>query len=421
MKRYCYEKIRDSFLNRKKRVLLYGPPYTGKSFLLRALSEEENVKNYILIDLRIDRDFTEGLLDSLNNGRSLCDFACTFFGMKPEYVREKLFLFLDGLEPLGNAVNNLFSMELPEHFAATTSRIDRFGIFGDECTDTLEWIKVRGFSFYEFLDAVSEWGDGETSYAEVLRAHYKNQKPIPEMLEEEIRELFHDYMMVGGYPEAVMQYCRNRTDLSGIRQIQEQLFAGTKMRYKNDVPEEISETKLTQLFEYIGNYAKDNRGAFHPGHIRRGALTKDYVSEIDYLTSNLILHTVYEAGKFHRFEISDCGMLRYLAGDYDVFYKTDNREILPEYFYQNYVFHVLAERDYRINIQRNSRSDYLCYTNGTLGFRHSGAGRNVSSRNKDVQNTSKDEPKIYNLIDRKITQKNADHNIQYYFLEQTQF
>jgi len=218
-----------------------------------------------------------------------------------------------------------------------------------------------------------------------------------------------------------MQYCRNRTDLSGIRQIQELLFAGTKMRYMNDIPEGISETRLSQLFEYIGNYAKDNRGAFHAGHIRRGALAKDYASEIDYLTDNLILHSVYETDKFHRFEISDCGMLRYLAGDYDCFYKTDNRDILPEYFYQNYVFHVLSERDYRINIQKNSRSDYLCYTDGIIGFRHSGAGRSVLNGSQTTPEPANSEPKIYNLIDRKITQKNANHNIQYYFLEQTQF
>lgn len=419
MKRYSYETIRDSFLNRQKRLLLYGPPYTGKSFLLRALSEEESVKNYILIDLRIDRDFTDGLLQSLQEGRSLCDYACRFFGMQPDYVSERLFLFLDGLEPLGDAVNELFSMDLPKHFAATTSRIDRFRILREKCTDTLQWIKVRGFSFYEFLDAVSD--EGETSYAEILRAHYENQKPIPDMLEEEIRELFHDYMMVGGYPEAVMQYHQNRTDLTGIRQIQEQLFSGTWMRYRKDLPEGISETKLMQLFEYIGNYAKDNRGAFHPGHIRRGAMAKDYEAEIDYLVKNLVLTPVYENDKLYRFEISDCGMLRYLAGDYDVFYKTDNREILPEYFYQNYVYHVLSERDYRISIQKNSRSDYLCYTDGTIGFRHSGTGRTVSGTEKNISETTDCPNRIHYLTDRKYTSKKADHNIQYYFLEQTQF
>ena len=83
MIRHRYPEIKRRFSENQERLLLYGPPYTGKSFLLQSLTKEEGVKNYILCDLHIDRDFTDGLLKAISEGESLCHFAAGFF-FKPE-------------------------------------------------------------------------------------------------------------------------------------------------------------------------------------------------------------------------------------------------------------------------------------------------------------------------------------------------
>lgn len=419
MIRHRYPEIKRRFSENQERLLLYGPPYTGKSFLLQSLTKEEGVKNYILCDLHIDRDFTDGLLKAISEGESLCHFAAGFFRLKEEYVRDRLFLFLDGLEPLGEAAETLLKGDLPRHFAATTSRIDYIDFLRDKCTDNVHTVKVRGFSFYEFLDAISETED--VSYTEILRAHYKNKKPIPDMLDEELRELFHDYLMTGGYPDTIMQYKNNRTGLSEIRRVQEAVYAASVMRYKTDPPKGISSVKLDQVLGYIADYAPDCRGAFHPGHLRRGATAREYISELQYLFDNLFLIPVYMGDTLYRFELSDCGLTRYLCNDYDSFYKTDNRDMLPEYFYQNYLYHVLTERGLRITVQKNGRSDYLCYTNGIFGLRHLGANRKRAEADFTADNTTHVLQKVMQLTNRKTDGKSSDHNIQYYFLEQTQF
>lgn len=413
MIRYQYSEIRRQFIENSERVLLYGPPYVGKSYMLRCLTEEESVKDYILVDLRIDRDFTEGLKNALAENLSLCDFACEYYSMNYEYVRNTLNLFLDGLEPLGEYAQDMIRRALPIHFAATTSRIDAFSnlMLQHDYGMIIRPYRIHSFSFYEFLDAITE--GSEISYTEILKTHFLSDMKIPDVLDDETRELFHDYLMVGGYPEAIRQYCKNRTDISEIRMLHEKIFAGTVLRYTENVLKGISTAKIMQLFQYIGLYAHDNRGAFHPGHFRRGAMVRHYLPEIKYLTENQILLSVYHEESFYRFEISDCGLLRYLANDYDMFYITDNRETLPEYFYQNYFYHVLAERNRPIHVKKSGRSDFSAYTNGINSFRLFGSGR-------PLYDVLTDDTAFY-LTNRKNAQKNLYHNIQYYFLEQTQF
>ncbi|MBO4695738.1 MAG: hypothetical protein J5643_00490 [Lachnospiraceae bacterium] len=419
MERYVYKTIEDFVIGKRQPVILYGTPGIGKTVLLRQLQESGKVKSHILIPLAVDREFTDGLITALQKGRSLCDYLQEFFGFTNETVSERLLVLLDGLEPLGKTVNELFSRDLPAYFAVTTSRIDYFDIFRNEKESVCKFIKVSGFSFYEFLDAVTK--DEDIQYTDLLRAHFQSGKPVPDLIDEELRELFHDYLLTGGYPEAILQYRKNRTDLAEIRRVHGMLYASSLMRYLNNLPEGRSPVKTLQLLNYVRDYAYDSRGQFHPGHIRRGAQAREFSKEIEYLTDNGVLIPVYKDGQFYRFEIADFGLLHYLANDYDVFYKLDNNENLPEYLYQNYLYHELSARELTISIVKEGRSGYLSYTNGTAGLQHSARERKASKAASDTSFKTGMPANIRHLSDRKISPANRDHNIQYYFLEQTQF
>lgn len=419
MERYIYKTIEESVIDKRQPVILYGTPGIGKTGLLRQLQESGKVKSHIMIHLAVDREFTDGLIAVLNRGSSLCDYLQEFFGFDKGTVLNRLLVLLDGVEPLGKTVNELLTRELPEYLAVTTSRIDYFDIFRKNKGNTCHFIKVSGFSFYEFLDAVSQ--EDDIRYTDLLRAHFQSGNPVPDLIDDELRELFHDYLLTGGYPEAILQYRKNRTDLSEIRRVHGMLYASMLMRYLNNLPEGRSPVKTLQLLNYVRDYAYDSRGQFHPGHIRRGAQTREYIAEFEYLSDNGVLIPVCKDGQFYRFEIADFGLLHYLANDYDVFYKLDNHENLPEYLYQNYLYHELSSRGLTISIVKEGRSSYLSYTNGTACLQHSARERKASASNPDVSGTTSMPANIRYLSDRKISPANRDHNIQYYFLEQTQF
>lgn len=419
MERYCYQKIEDTVFQDRKPVVLYGPPGIGKTDLLKRLQESGKAKSLILISLYVDREFTDGLIAACRKGQSLCDYLHEFFGFAEETIRNGLLVLLDGLEPLKETVSELFTRELPAYFAATTSRIENFDIFRNHKENALQLMKVPGFSFYEFLDAVAP--DDGIRYTEMLRAHFKSAMPVPDLIDEEIRELFHDYLLTGGYPEAILQYKKNRTDLAEIRRVHGMIYSSALLRYLNGLPEGFSPVKSLQLLNYIRDYAYDCRGQFHPGHIRRGAQEREFRKEIDYLTDNGILIKIYKDGRFYRYEIADFGLLHYLSNDYDVFYKLDNHENLPEYLYQNYLYREISSRGIQISVYKEGRSSYISYTNGTAGLVHSQREKKAYT-NAFMKETGSNPPtNIRYLVDRKISPENRDHNIQYYFLEQTQF
>ena len=216
MKRFLESEIRERFFTKNEQLLLYGLPCVGKTQLLRTLQNDRQMKSYVLCDLTIDRELTSGIRKTLREKTSLCGFLAGYFGMKEDYVRDTLSVFMDGLEYLEDDAAYLHSADLPKHFAATTSRIDVFDIFRDSVSTMLSYVKVSPFSFYEFLEAVEEKND--IAYTGFLRLYKNSENGMPEHLAVMLRELLHDYMLTGGFPDAIEQYRKNRNDLSGIRQ-----------------------------------------------------------------------------------------------------------------------------------------------------------------------------------------------------------
>lgn len=421
MKRQLEPEIRERFFVKNEKLLLYGLPGVGKTHLLHSLQNDKLMKSYVLCDLTIDRELTAGIKKALRESESLCVFLARYFGMQEEYVRDTLSVFMDGLENLGEDAAGLILTDLPKHFAATTSKIDVFGIFHNSKSTVLSYIKVSPFSFYEFLEAIEEKND--IAYTGFLKLYKDSENGMPEHLAVMLRELLHDYMLTGGFPDAIAQYQNNRNDLAEIRRVQGNIYASVMFRYLNGIPDNLSEVKVKQILEYIRQYAGDNRGRFHPGHIRRGAVLRDFEAEIDYLCNIGLLIPVYDPeGLIYRFELCDSGLNRYLCNDYDMFYRLGFRESLPEYFYQNYFYIVLNSLGKKITAQKTDRSRYLCYTDGTKGFRHSSTNRMPSgySFTEEEEGTAKP-VEVYHLIDRPDNGKTTDHNIQYFSLEQTQF
>ncbi len=416
MNRDLEQTIKELLLQ-KQPIILYGPPSVGKSYLLRSISENGPVKNYILCDLNIDKDFREYFIRSLDNGDCLTKIISVYLNLNLDYVQKSLLFLMDGIECLRDKIQLFMKGELPTYFVAATSRIDYLSNFVQEHTSYSKFIKVSTFSFYEFLDAI---GGDESSYSDILKAHYSNHKPIPNIIETEIMELFHDYLMVGGYPEAIQRYKEHRTNLTEIRKIHEQIYATTLLRYTNDIPDGISTVRIIQLYDYISQYASDSKSRFMPGHIRRGAQTKEFIDEITFLSDNGALIPVYRNGELYRFEPGDCGIQRYIVNDYDYFYKLDGNDLLPDYFYQNYLYHFLFGKGLKITLLKSDSDCYSPYYSDRICILLLKNNSEINRR-KTLSSECNFSGSYIRIYDKAMNPNFDDHNISYYYLEQTQF
>ncbi len=417
MKRYISDEILTYLREGTQGILVYGTPCIGKSYVLQEVSSAFE-KSYLFCDLKIDVAFLKGLLAIENDADdALLKYLCDFFSLDANVLSNTLIVF-DGVEVMKENVALLYRYKLPTYFLASTSRIDyiaQIPMLLEECP--IRPIKMQPMSFYEFLEANErQW------LLTIIRGHAHNRESIPEIISGELQELFSDYLLVGGYPQAVLQYQNNRADLAAIRTVHEQIYATIRLRYTEHLPEHISQHKIAQLMQYISTYGRSTEIPFRASYIRKGAVLDEFVNELQFLEVNGVLQVIYENGKLFRFEPRDCGIFRFLCNDYEFFYALDEEECgLPMHFYQNYLYGELTRRGLQVQSLHFGRTGYIpYYVPDTIAIFVSN-GKKRALHNISALKIQNPKVTLYNLQCNPYAQKKADHNIQYYSLEATQF
>ena len=321
-------------------VVLYGMPCVGKSVLLHRIAALRG-NGYILADLATDRELLDVLRKAIESseGDAVKHALMTFYGLSAASVQSTMFLF-DSAECLGGNINLLLSRKLPDRCLFATDRVD---YISDETIDSAKNVNVRLFpvkplSFSEFLEAT---GKGE--YASVIRAGVHENKMIPRMLCEELSEQYYEYLLVGGFPQAVTQFAIEHADIPALSSMHRMIFRSILQTYLGIETENddcVSSTRIVQIINYLKDHAEQSPPVFRPGSIRRGLTRSDFRKEIDLLIRNGFLvpirHTAFpeEQSASIEFSIADNGLQRYLANDYDVFFGIEE-EHLPFYILLN--------------------------------------------------------------------------------------
>ena len=344
-------------------AVLHGLPCIGKSTILQQIAEARG-SGYILADLATDREFRSVMSEALSaqvpsstsreqsslQKTSLLSVLSDFFGLPEETMRNTLLIF-DGAEHLGPEIRKLFNSSLPDRCLIATDRADYLS--SEEGTNTyfdnrvVQFFSVRSMTFSEFLSAIDH-----EDYRDIIRARVLDNKAIPRILRQELSELFNDYILIGGFPQAVSQYVSERTNIPALRAIHRQIYAtiqSTLSDHRLPYSDSISPIRLQQIFDYLQESAEDYPLAFHPGRIRRGLSMSNFKAELRYLECNGLLAPVYISGaemtKLDESEdnsencipvITDTGLQRLIGNDYDILFT--EQDSLPSYVLQRALY-----------------------------------------------------------------------------------
>lgn len=426
MERNLTSEILHTLQTSKQKIIVYGLPCVGKTYLLQELAKKYR-GSYISCDLVTDREFFHSLQAHINTCKEcfargedaigLDRFVCEYFHLTPEALSQTLIIF-DGLEHLREDVIPMLQTSLPNTFLAATARADYLAQLSMPLIEPppIRLIPLRPLNFQEFLEAT-----GHHWYRTIIKEHVNRSEALPELISIELQELFHDYLLVGGFPGAILQYCHNRTDISAIRSAHNMIFSCIWHRIVMDLPEHISLQRIEQLLQYIQEHANAYSQPFRPAYIRKGTSLNDYLDEIHFLTQlDLLLPVCTQDGVLYRFEPTDCGLFRYLCNDYDMFYVLDEESGgLPVSMYQNYLYTVLHTNGCPITTWRYSRNFYAPYYNTTnkiviLTEEPPSRSRTISTLREVEEGIV-----IWQLNHGESVTKNADHNIQYFAFEET--
>lgn len=207
-----------------------------------------------------------------------------------EFVPNETIFFFDELQACPNCATSLKFFKLD-------------GRFDVICSDSLMGINYReiesnsvgykedyemySMDFEEFL-----WAKGyDERFVDDLLQSMINLKPFASLQMDVLFDLFRDYVTIGGMPEVVNTYIRNK-NFSGTLAIQKQLLVD----YEEDITkyvEGLDKAKVKAVYNHISTFLAQENKRFLITKIGRNARNRDYISCVEWLADAGVINVCY--------------------------------------------------------------------------------------------------------------------------------
>lgn len=133
---------------------------------------------------------------------------------------------------------------------------------------------------------------GECELVEQIRECFKNDTPMPVALHDAAMQIYRQYLVVGGMPECVVQFC-NTKDYILVRHTQDSILAS----YLNDMSKynNLNEIKKTRLvYDNITVQLSKKNTRFQYKLIKKGGRASEFENAIEWLCLSGIVAQMYK-------------------------------------------------------------------------------------------------------------------------------
>lgn len=139
--------------------------------------------------------------------------------------------------------------------------------------------------FEEFL-----WAMGDDMLMPFVKECFDKQQPLGNDLHRKVMELFRQYMIVGGMPQAVMEYVQSR-DFVKVDKIKR----GILKLYRADISKYAygAEQKVTKVFDKIPAQLQRHEKRFRIGMVEKGARMRNYTVPLFWLEESRVVNICY--------------------------------------------------------------------------------------------------------------------------------
>ncbi|MCL2651244.1 MAG: AAA family ATPase [Candidatus Azobacteroides sp.] len=295
----------------RKPLILRGARQTGKTTIVEQLATEYS--QYILLNLEraVDREI-------FVRYQSIDDIIQAIFfqyNKKTEQLADTL-LFIDEIQqsPEAVAILRYFYEDYPDlHVIAAGSLLETLlGKSINFPVGRVEYLAVRPVSFVEFLSAMNE--------EQALKQY--NTIPVNDFAHEKLLKLFHTYTLIGGMPEIVADYIKNK-DLTALQNVYESLlipyFDDVEKYAKNSGQIQILRHAIRSIFYEAGRRIKfqgfgaSSYNSKEMGEVLR-TLEKTMLMQLIFPTTQTEAPFLPDIKKSPRLQVLDTGMLNFFSG-----------------------------------------------------------------------------------------------------------
>jgi len=263
-----------------KVLLIEGARQIGKTYIIRHVGKKM-FENYIEINMVQDFD-GDKLFDKV---KTVDDFYLQVSMLAGEKMKERnnTLIFIDEIQVYPHLITMLKFLKDDNKFTYIASG-SLLGVTLNETTSipigSIERKQMFPLDFEEFL--ISQ---GFNSYAvNALKNKFEKRESLDESMHEKVMDLFKKYLLIGGLPDAVNSYIKDK-NIVNVRTIQSEIHG----YYGADASKYDSERKLKirRIYDQIPSNLENKKKRVVIQNIEgiKGKRYSDYEDEFDYLIS----------------------------------------------------------------------------------------------------------------------------------------
>jgi len=374
----------------RKPLLVLGARQVGKTFLIEELFAKKYFKNkYLRIDCSDDNEFVNYVFEH-DNLQSLIDYI---------QIRYDFSLDSSHLLIIDEAQDCLPIIKMMKHFCEKRKdvplivsgslvriKIQRSSNFKDKENNKflfpvgkINELYIYPLTFDEFLKNYSE-----KTYEYVLNC-FKQKIVINKEIHDELLSIFEDYLFVGGMPEIVDIYLKNKESkvnaLNKVVKAIKDLYSNylADMELYQTSKEAIVRSRL--IFASIYSQLNKENKNFKSSAIGSNLKNRDLLNPLGWLIMANIINPSYllkekvstpfieQENSLYRLYLSDMGLFTYQSGLNTKQFVLNKNNALSGIYYENYISTELVARGYKLFYwkgKRNSEFEFLINHNGRI-------------------------------------------------------
>ena len=146
-------------------------------------------------------------------------------------------------------------------------------------------LKMYPMDFEEFL-----WALGDHGLMELIEKSFKERKPLGNIFHRKAMDYFRQYMIVGGMPQAVLEYI-NTKDFNKVDQVKRNILD----LYREDIVKHSGKysLKVRSIFDEIPSQLQRHEKKFKITSLSKKAKTRDYEDAFMWLDDAMIVNRAF--------------------------------------------------------------------------------------------------------------------------------
>lgn len=343
----------------RKPLIVWGARQVGKTYLVKELFAKRYFKDYIYIDLKKD-DQARTFFSSTSDSDKYITYIETRFGKK---LNSEILLIFDEVQQCHQVLSSLkyFCQDHRDIPVIATGSLVRLSIKQQDQKNTdddflfpvgkIDSLNIFPVTFEEYLLNVNPL------LLDLIKRSYDKQQALEPVYHEIAMNLLHEYLTIGGLPEALDIFIKEKSYVDATQVLKEVYnnYLGDMDTY-NVSNETILKTR--NVYKNIFSQLNKENKNFKVTLIEKGKSNRDYFNAYEWLE---LAHVVYrchnlkghinlpfqeESSGLFRLYLADVGIFAFQSQvNQSDFFVKDRRNTLSGVFYENYAACELAAKE----------------------------------------------------------------------------